>query len=102
MILTGDMTHPGDMTHLGDMTLPSRGYDPSLARPRLSSDSSWDRTNAGHSFSSDNWRSKNEEDGGGWRVSGQRSPDKTERWRGVYLCLLGIGVFLLLAVLCDP
>lgn len=65
----------------------SRGYDPSFSRPRLSSDGSWDRSNTGHSFGADNnWRSKNDEDGSGWRVSGQRSPDKTERWRGLSVC----------------
>lgn len=59
---------------------PGRGgYDPSLARPRLSSDSSWERPE--RRSDSGNWRSGGGEDDDGWRISGQRSADRRE-WRG--------------------
>ncbi|XP_058959916.2 GRB10-interacting GYF protein 2 isoform X2 [Pocillopora verrucosa] len=58
---------------------PGRGgYDPSLARPRLSSDTSWER--AERRSDSGNWRSGDDDDG--WRISGQRSSDRSDKWRG--------------------
>lgn len=61
-------------------TGPGRGgYDPSLARPRLSSDSSWERPE--RRSDSSNWRAGGEDEEG-WRISGQRSADRSDRWRG--------------------
>ncbi|EDO33168.1 predicted protein [Nematostella vectensis] len=57
-----------------------RGYDPTL-RSRITSDSTWDRGEN----NDNNWRFSgrgDEDDGGGWRISGSRSAEKTERWRG--------------------
>ena len=57
---------------------PGRGgYDPSLGRPRLSSDTSWERPE--RRSDSSNWRAGGEEEEG-WRISGQRS----DRWRGTW------------------
>ena len=63
--------------------IAGRGYDPTVTgRPRMSSDSSWERNERG--FDSSNWRSAgHEEDDDGWRVSGARPLDKSERWRGI-------------------
>lgn len=59
-----------------------KGYDPTM-RGRLSSDTTWDKNEKG---GLENWRSgvqhDAEDDGGGWRVSGHRYADKTDRWRG--------------------
>ncbi|CAH3157868.1 unnamed protein product [Porites evermanni] len=59
---------------------PGRGaYDPS--RPRLSSDTSWERPD--RRSDSGNWRSgPGGEDDDGWRISGQRSADRSDKWRG--------------------
>jgi len=65
---------------------PGRGgYDPSLARPRLSSDTSWERSE--RRSDSGNWRAGGAggEDDDGWRISGQRSSDRTDKWRGTIL-----------------
>lgn len=59
---------------------PGRGgYDPSLGRPRLSSDTSWERPE--RRSDSSNWRAGGEDEDG-WRISGQRSADRSDRWRG--------------------
>lgn len=62
---------------------PGRGgYDPALFRPRLSSDTSWERPE--RRSDSGNWRSGGAavEDDDGWRISGQKSSDRSEKWRG--------------------
>lgn len=62
---------------------PGRGgYDPSLSRPRLSSDTTWERPE--RRSDSGNWRSGGAtgEDEEGWRISGQRSAERSEKWRG--------------------
>ncbi|XP_031571822.1 GRB10-interacting GYF protein 2-like isoform X2 [Actinia tenebrosa] len=59
-----------------------KGYDPTM-RGRLSSDTTWDKNEKG---GHENWRAgvqhDAEDDGGGWRVSGHRYADKSDRWRG--------------------
>lgn len=68
---------------------PGRGgYDPSLARPRLSSDTSWERPE--RRSDSGNWRSGGAggEDDDGWRISGQRSADRADKWRGTFVIII--------------
>ena len=65
--------------HTGPSGPGRGGYDPS--RPRLSSDTSWERPD--RRSDSGNWRSgPGGEDDDGWRISGQRSADRSDKWRG--------------------